>query len=69
MQITINNTSGTILLKTHRQKVEKAATAVAEKMTSAFKQEVALNKSTKAVFNLIVTRQTIDVTVTAINKQ
>jgi hypothetical protein len=69
MQITINNNSGTILLKTHRQKVEKAATALAEKMSSAFKQEVALNKSTTAIYNVIVTGQTIDVNVTAITKQ
>jgi len=69
MLTVIKNNSGTILLKTHQQKVEKAANKLAEKMSSAFKQEVKLNKSTTAIFNLIVTGQTIDVNITAIQKQ
>lgn len=70
MQVSLTNSSNIPLLKTHKEKVTKAATALGQRMSSAFKQECALNKSTTAIFDMVrLPGDKLDIKVTAITKQ
>jgi hypothetical protein len=68
MEQSLTNTSGTVLLKTHKATIFKHAAKLADKHSNVSGAEVALNKNTTAVFNLTVLPGILDVQVTQVKK-